>query len=221
MKDAEEPGHDQHPKGGYTKGMFSGVHTPDDFADTIGVPRKAIRLVRPQNDRCKSRGCLFNAISNNGGHCPAHQRSWYPLSNGRGGNLHGPDFLRPQTNGHRACDCDQKACFSAGYFPSREGAIHIPAAGLETVRSTPNLLSSEAKEKPSLCLYPWHFFKEHREIKDGTWKLCYQKGKSIMTWKEIKHTTFLLPETRHDLILKPSTTRTLDHRINGPMITQM
>jgi hypothetical protein len=118
MKDAEEPGHDQHPKGGYTKGMFSGVHTPDDFADTIGVPRKAIRLVRPQNDRCKSRGCLFNAISNNGGRCPAHQRSWYPLSNGRGGNLHGPDFLRPQTNGHRACDCDQKACFSAGYLIS-------------------------------------------------------------------------------------------------------
>lgn len=48
-----------------------------------------------------------------------------------------------------------------------------------------------------------------------------RKAKSIMTWKEIKHTTFLLPETRHDLILKPSTTRTLDHRINGPMITQM
>ena len=47
----------------------------DDFAATLGVPKKSIALVLPTNDQCKSMNCPFNAIISNGGHCPAHEKT--------------------------------------------------------------------------------------------------------------------------------------------------
>ena len=73
------PGRGNHPKGGYTPGMFGAVESADDFASVLGVPTTSIPLVKRKRIKCKSKDCPFDAILANDGHCPAHKRSWYPL----------------------------------------------------------------------------------------------------------------------------------------------
>ena len=111
MDDDNEPGAEEHPKGGYTPGMFASVKSSDDFARILGVPKKSIGLIVPTTHECKSKGCQFNAIDRNGGHCPAHERTWYPLKGMRGSKLHGVEFLRPMSSGvPKECQCNKRTC---------------------------------------------------------------------------------------------------------------
>lgn len=52
MDGSDEPGRKTRPKGGYIRGMFSGVQSADDFAAKLGVPIKSIALVRPKATYC-------------------------------------------------------------------------------------------------------------------------------------------------------------------------
>jgi len=158
----------------YTTGMFANIKTTDEFAILLGVPKKSIPLVVPTNKHCKSHGCPFNAIRRNGGHCPAHERRWYPLLDDRGGGLFGPEFLHDlSSTRYIDCSCSDLVCKSAGYFPN-QSAIYIPKDGNDIVKNTPNLLSNETKQKDKLHIYPWHFFPEHLiKDKNGRWKLKY------------------------------------------------
>lgn len=183
-------------------GMFRGVKSADDFANVLHVPKKSIPLVVPDDAPCRSDGCRFLAIKNNGGHCPAHQRSWYPLLNTRGGDLLGPEFLRSNCPS-ASCDCVVAACKSAGYFPL-QGPLHIPAAGHETAMKSPGLLSREKKEalqskggkRKDLRLYPWHFFPEHRE-QDDTGKWTLKLGKAGEEYRDLENKKYDFPPPRN------------------------
>ena len=197
------PGRGNHPKGGYTPGMFGAVESADDFASVLGVPTTSIPLVKRKRIKCKSKDCPFDAILANDGHCPAHERSWYPLKNERGGLLLGPEFLR---NSHRCCDCNLPQCKSAGYFPG-QGALYTKREGRNTIINTPQLFSREKKQafvdnpdKP-VYLYPWHFFHRHRARgTNGEWKLEFLRGK---TYHDNERVAYPFPPRRslvHDYI---------------------
>ncbi len=163
----------------YKRGMFQGVDSVDKFAALLGVPKKSIPLVQPIDIPCKSKDCQFIAIARNGGHCPYHERSWYPLANQKGSRMLGPEFLRYDEHPGN-CDCKHLACREAGYFPLQD-PLYIPAAGRDVMLQPAGLLSESAKkrlqknkEAAKLHLNPWHFFPEHREKQDdGTWRLIY------------------------------------------------
>ena len=182
---APEPGSASRSQPFWDPGMFKGITTVGEFARAIEVPEKAINLVVPTTDRCQfkragSKNCLFNAVERNHKMCVCHSKTWYPLENTRGEDMHGPEFQN--YDGIRGCDCSQAACISAGYFPY-QSAICIPKEGWDTVMDTPNLLSSDKIEKlengdtEGLYLAAWHFFPQHRE-KDanGKWIIKYEAG---------------------------------------------
>ena len=179
-----EVGRARYTKGGYTPGMFNDVDSVDCFAKILGVPVPAIALIVPRDTPCKANGCPHDAIEGNCGYCPAHRRAWYPLLNQRGEDLLGPEFLS-FAGKYRVCDCSQKSCISAGYFPHQD-ALYIPVTGHKTVLNTPNLLSAATKNKINekkkswIRLYPWHFFPEHRAREEGgKWKLNYNRKETV------------------------------------------
>ena len=128
--------------------MFTGINIVDKFAATlsVSVPHKTIALIVPTDDGCRSEDCPLNAVKGNYGFCPAHQRTWYPPANERGGDWHGPEFLRSISGHFRVCDCDAVSCKSAGYFPM-QGTLYVPVAGRETAINTPNLLSGDKNQE--------------------------------------------------------------------------
>ena len=136
MEESEEPGRILRTEGWYDPGMFAEVKTVDDFASTLGVPKKTIALVIPTNEACKCQDCPFSAVQSNHGYCVAHLKTWYPRANKRGGNWHGPDFLCSTSGKYRDCDCDMPSCKSAGSFP-KQGAMYVHVGGWETVFKTP------------------------------------------------------------------------------------
>lgn len=204
MSDVSEAGRDAYPKGGYVPGMFADVKSVDDFAALLGVPRDSIALVTPKMQPCKSDGCPFNAIARNGDRCPAHQRSWYPLSDHRGGDLLGPEFLRPLgTPRHRTCDCNQQACLSTGYFLSQD-ALYIPKSGFLTASKSPGLLDDAQKAKikdnslNKLYLYAWHFFPWDLERgSDGKWSLKYDKKVKRKKYYDKERVAYDFPPPRN------------------------
>lgn len=199
-----ERGRTSRTPGHYDPGMFAGVETVEQFAQTLEVPQKSIPLIASTGEGCKEEGCPFNSIKSNQGYCPAHKRCWYPLKGKRGEDLHGPDFTRWANDGRRGCDCNQVSCKSAGYFPLQD-ALYVPVAGISVAMATPNLLSSAMKEKlelqikdpkkeSKLYLYAWHFFPEHREKgEDGKWKLKIEKDEKYYDLDRQKIYTFPPP----------------------------
>ena len=180
LDDVCNAGRNQRPKGAYHPGMFQGVRSMNNLAHVLGVPSAAIPLVIPkQSTTCAFKGgCSFPAIEGNQDRCPAHQRSWYPLANERGCDLLGPEFMRAGASQRkfRSCDCTQKTCLAAGYFPQHD-AIYIPKQGRDVVMNTPGLFTTEQKQllgtrsNNALYLYPWHFFTNHLLQSNNKWKL--------------------------------------------------
>ena len=195
-----EPGRVSRTTGHYDPGMLAGVNSVEEFAHTLKVPEQSIALIIPTNDNCKIEECPFNAIANNEGCCPLHKRTWYPLLTQRGNKLLGPEFLRGTSGKLRVCDCKQKACKAAGYFPN-QGALYISSSGHETLLSQTGLLSKKAKEKvkkkKKVYLYPWHFFPQHLEKgKDGKWKLKYKKKANLIYRDLEKKRSYSYPPPR-------------------------
>ena len=182
---ASEAGSTSRSKPFWDPGMFVGIKTVGEFSRAIEVPEKAINLVVPTTNRCQfkrdgSQNCPFNAVQRNHKMCVCHSKTWYPLKNTRGEEMHGPEFQ--DYEGFRGCDCSQAACISAGYFPN-QSSICIPKEGWDTAIDTPNLLSRDKIEQlqnggtEGLYLAAWHFFPEHREEDaNGTWRIKYKKG---------------------------------------------
>jgi len=187
--DTNAPGRSKYTKGGYKKGMLCNVNSVEEFAILLGVPLKAMDYVEPTNDICKTKGCEFNAVYRNGGHCVCHQRSWYPLKHKKGGDLLGLEFERD--SGHRrSCDCGMDACLRAGYFPDQD-PIPIPHEYCQELAKHP-LLSSKDKElinnghTKTYHINAWHFFPEHlTKGRDKQWRLDLNQGKYYD--KERKH----------------------------------
>ena len=185
--DPEETGRSVRPRGHYRPGMFDGVGSSLNFAAALGVPLKAIPLIVFKDEGCKHQGCIHMAIEGNGGYCPAHSRQWYPLRHEKGGNLHGVEFTKFSNSASQGCNYNQEfGCRSSGYFPG-QAAIYIPTEGHATIFATPNLFSSEQREKwrkmkeekKKVCifLYPWHFLPSHRRRRDdGSWELLFKRG---------------------------------------------
>lgn len=203
MDDDNEPGAEEHPKGGYTPGMFASVKSSDDFARILGVPKKSIGLIVPTTHECKSKGCQFNAIDRNGGHCPAHERTWYPLKGMRGSKLHGVEFLRPMSSGvPKECQCNKRTCLDAGYFPGQD-AIYIKKKMIQTCKDAPGLLSAEtiakldSGEKTTLYLYPWHFFGWDVYNEDGKWKLDIDKNNPRKYYDKERNEPYDYPTPRN------------------------
>ena len=145
--DPEETGRSVRPRGHYRPGMFDGVGSSLNFAAALGVPLKAIPLIVFKDEGCKHQGCIHKAIEGNGGYCPAHSWRWYPLRHEKGGDLHGVEFTKFSNPASRGCDCNQEfGCRSSGYFPG-QAAIYIPTEGHATIFATPNLFSSEQRER--------------------------------------------------------------------------
>ena len=91
---------------------------------------KAIALVHPTGESCSSKAdketpCLFPAVKRNRGCCVVHGKGFHPLLKDKGGALMGPQFLRPETQGHRMCDCDLGCLFRPDSGNSEE-FHHIP-----------------------------------------------------------------------------------------------
>ena len=198
----DEPGLTAYTKvnNGYMRGMFEGVKSVDNFAALLGVPKQSIPLVVPLNIPCKVDGCPFAAIERNGHHCPAHQRSWYPLQHHRGSAMLGPEFLRSEDYLSN-CDCNIPACKEAGYFPGQD-PIYINAVGRETVASTPHLLSDAAlkkiKAKGIVKLYPWHWFPRHRQQNsDGKWELVFDKTGATKYYDDEGKKAYCYPPPRY------------------------
>ena len=191
--------------GAYRPGMFCGVASAADFARVLEVPVRALDLVVPEDKVCcRAKDCRHNAIRGNHGFCPAHCRSWYPLLGERGGDLLGSEFLRSAGN-FRTCDCQQTVCRSAGYFPG-QSALSVPAAGVETVLKTPNLISSKVREEvlsskhKRIYLYPWHFFPEHRSRDggDGKWKINFNRSEK-KTFYDLERNPYDFPPPRYSV----------------------
>ena len=179
---AAEPGRVERSSGYYITGMFGHVQSQSDFAKSIFVPEESMPLVEPMNISCKTAGCNFPAVECNRMCCVIHGRSWYPLILDRGGGLFGLQFLRPTTGKVRTCDCDTTSCKLAGYFPSSQSAIAVPAEGRHIVISTPNLFTAEHKkayltdDKKEIRLYPWHHFPNNvKQNKEGKWRVKFDK----------------------------------------------
>jgi len=185
-----EPGRKERIATKYIPGMFENVQSIQDFATCISVPVKAIALVQPTGETCKSRatanGCSFPAINRNRGYCCVHSKVFYPLLNDKGSALMGLQYLRPPDDiNHRGCDCDYKLCKQMGYFPSKQGAIKVPVSARDVVLRSPNLFSPTKKlnlqyNNKQIFLYPWHFYKEDLKCSDegtydGKWSLDYDK----------------------------------------------
>ena len=184
--------------------MIKGVTLVGDFARVLQVPAKALDIIVPDDARCVLSGCLHSAIRGNCGYCPAHRPGWYPLLNGRGGDLFGTSF--PRIAGKlRTCNCSQPACKSAGYFPGQD-ALYILAAVLQTAIKTPNLLSSETKQqlkdktRKILYLHAWHFFPEHRTRGEGdsVWKLDFIKNENKKHY-DMEKSAYSFPPPRYTL----------------------
>jgi len=201
-------GQDVRPKGCYEIGMFQGVKSVNNLAHVLGVPSAAIACVKPlPNTPCTTKGCKFDAIDGNYTRCPAHRRNWYPLSNARGCDLLGPEFLRFSNKSRfRSCDCSLTSCSAAGYFPG--DAIYIHNVGRNVVLSTPGLFSTERKklleQRKSKCLYlyPWHFFTDHLTVQNGKWNLKFSKKaskKASVVYKDLEGVSYSFPPPRNTI----------------------
>jgi hypothetical protein len=200
MAEPGEPGADKHPTGGYNVGMFNEVTSVNDFAAAIGVPKKAIELVVPMNILCKSKECKFKAIEGNYKHCPAHCRSWYPLSTERGYGMIGPQYSRRCNPGH-PCDCSQNACEKAGYF---HPVISIPHEGHKVTFGHVNLIHPDKEKEVKaggvpLCLSPWHFYREHLiyDQRKCRWYLDWKRGGEKKYYDEDHQDSYDFPPPRN------------------------
>ena len=184
MDNTTTPKRSDAPKGEYKAGIFHHVMSVADFADTIGVEARTIKLIEPTNEACKTNKCPFNAIAGNRGFCALHCQSWYPKASEMGNAMYGTEFLRRNNVNNRRCNCDMKTCHAAGYFP-HQNSVEIPSLMRPTALNAGALFSSEKLNgylnNPSkrMFLYPWHFLPEHLvKTADNKWALPkYDKTK--------------------------------------------
>lgn len=221
MGDTEEPGRHKYPRGGYTSGMFSGVSSPDDFADVLGVPKKAIGCIRPQNTNCKTKNCPFNAIRNNGGHCPAHSGVGIRCRTNVAGIFMGLTFLGLRRMATEPVIVIKRHVFPLATFHRRRVQYTSLRRGLKQSAIHPISYPVRKNKNVNYAFLLGTSSKSIACFRMANGNCALRKVKNIMTWKGIHNTTFLHPETHHGRISTRSTTCTSNHRINGHMTIQM
>ena len=115
-------------------------------------------------------GANVPLIDGHGTHWHIKKSTWCLVQN----------FLDPQKNPTRSCDCTNSTCFATGCFQDQDPML-ISKAVRDTVLNTPYLLSQEKKAQyinnpqKKLCIAPWHFFVKDLELIGGKWKLKYNR----------------------------------------------
>jgi hypothetical protein len=156
---------------------FRCIETCQQLADKLNLTTDMIQTANIESGAsCMTEGCIYPALSNNGGFCCRHRNAFAPMKGKerlkRGHLLLGPAYTRPN---NRLCSCNNETCVGIGFADTM---LRFDVSRLSDELQAEIWEDVMPRSRKTAALAPWHFHPQHRVfLPDGSWKIVeYRRG---------------------------------------------